>query len=56
MGYAIRITKKLSCDNPPKVFYVIDEQVTSQGYYITWPGSFGSIESAQHEIDLTIKN
>ena len=34
--------------------YVIDETVTADGLFITWPGLFTTRAAAQREIDLTL--
>ena len=46
MGNTMRIFKKMSFDNPPKPFWVIQKIVTPNGLYITLPGIYGTEESA----------
>jgi len=43
-----RIRQIKQADKP---LFVIDEIVSSQGYYITWPDFYGSDKAAQAEID-----
>ena len=38
----IRVTQKMSFDNPPKPYYIIEEIVTPQGHYIDWQGIYES--------------
>ena len=42
----VRVTKRMSLDNPPKPYWIIEEIVTPQGHYIQWPGSYSSEEAA----------
>jgi hypothetical protein len=48
----VKIIKKLSYDNPPKIYYKIQEVVTTKGHTIEWNGIYTTPEDAQKVIDL----
>ena len=51
----LRPVYQQSVDKPPKPYWIIEETVTPAGHTIRWPGSYGSEESAQAEIDREIQ-
>lgn len=48
-------TQIIKRNNGGKDYFVIQEIVSGQGHYITWPGIYTTKESAQAEIDKTEK-
>ena len=46
-----RIVRRLSVDNPPKPYYVVQEIVTTTGLHIEWSEIYHSEEAARKSIE-----
>lgn len=47
----LKAVRRMSLDNPPKPYWIIEETVTPQGHTIVWPQIYSSEANALKDIE-----